>query len=132
MAGAGAYSRLTRRDGHAYDVRTALQYVAARVAQAPGPHRVTVCEFGGLDALTVSESIGGEDYITRVYCYDGWLMELFCAADGQFAPRDGEQLLRADGLKLELRDKLLYVSLARAGETHELVLYLEQNEEVRP
>ena len=30
LAGAGVYSRLTRRDERAYDSRTGLQYVASR------------------------------------------------------------------------------------------------------
>ena len=37
LAGAGAYSRLTRRDERAYDSRTGLQYVASRVRQATVP-----------------------------------------------------------------------------------------------
>ena len=101
LVGAGAYSRLTRRDSHAYDTRTALQYVTARVRQAPAPNQVSVTRFDGVDALTVTQRVDGQDYLTRVYCYEGWLMELFCAADGQFEPRDGEKLLPVESLELE-------------------------------
>ena len=132
LAGAGAYSRLTRRDSRAYDTRTALHYLSARVRQAPAPDRVSVTDFGGADALTVTEEIGGEDYVTRIYCHAGWLMELFCAADGQFEPQDGERLLAVDGLELELRDELLFVTLTQEDGRHESVLYLERRKGALP
>ena len=124
LVGAGAYSRLTRRDSHAYDTRTALQYVTARVRQAPAPNQVSVTRFDGVDALTVTQRVDGQDYLTRVYCYEGWLMELFCAADGQFEPRDGEKLLPVESLELDMRGELIYVTLTQ-GEPYDLVLYLE-------
>lgn len=131
LAGAGVYSRLTRRDERAYNGRTGLQYVAAKVRQAPAPHAVQVTDFGGVDALTVTEQVAGEAYVTRVYCHDGWLMELFCAAGVDFAPEDGERLLRARSLELEQRDGLLYVELVQE-QRYELVLYLDTGEGVRP
>jgi len=132
LAGAGAYSRLTRRDDRAYNSRTGLQYVASRVRQAPAPRAVQVTDFGGADALTVTERVGGEDYVTYVYCHDGWLTELFCAADADLAPQDGERLLPAESLALERRDGLLYVELAQEGECYELILPLDSGEEALP
>jgi len=132
LAGAGAYSRLTRRDDRAYNSRTGLQYVAAKVHQAPAPGAVQVTDFGGVDALTVTQQVDGADYVTRVYCHDGWLMELFCAAGAEFEPRDGERLLKAQSLTLEQRDGLLYVELVQEQERHELILCLEQGKGARP
>ncbi len=131
LAGAGVYSRLTRRDDCAYNSRTGLQYVASKVRQAPAPHAVQVTDFDGMDALTVTEQVDAEVYVTRVYCHDGWLMELFCAAGADFAPEDGERLLRAQSLELEQRDGLLYVELVQEQERYELILYLESGEGAR-
>lgn len=122
LAGAGVYSRLTRRDDCAYNSRTGLQYVASKVRQAPAPGAVQVGDFGGVVALAVTEQVDGADYVTRVYCYDGWLMELFCAARAEFEPRDGERLLKAQSLELEQRDGLLYVKLVQEQEEHMLIL----------
>lgn len=126
LAGAQAYSRLTRRDSHAYDERTALQYVAARVHQAPAPDRISVVDFGGVDALAVTQTVEGQDYLTRVYCWDGWLMELFCAADGQFEPRDGERLLPVESLEFEVQGELLRVRLTQEQDSRELLLPLTE------
>ena len=128
LAGAGVYSRLTRRDDRAYNSRTGLQYVATKVWQASAPHAVRVTDFDGVDALTVTERVDGTDHVTWVYCHDGWLMELFCVADADLEPRDGERLLRAQSLDLEQRDNLLYVQLVQEGQCHELILYLETGE----
>lgn len=132
LAGAQAYSRLTRRDSHAYDSRTGLQYVAARVRQAYAPQAVSVTDFGGVDALTVIQQVDGQDYVTRVYCYEGWLMELFCAADGRFEPRDGEKLLPAQSLELERQGELLHVRLTQEQQCNELILHLGQGEGALP
>lgn len=131
LAGAGVYSRLTRRDDCAYNSRTGLQYVASKVRQAPVPNAVQVTDFAGLDALAITEQVDGEEYVTRIYCYDGWLMELFCAAQADFAPEDGERLLRAQSLELERRDGLLYVELEQEQQRNELILYLEPGEGAR-
>jgi hypothetical protein len=131
LAGAGVYSRLTRRDERAYDSRTGLQYVASRVRQATVPGGVQVEQFGGVDALSVREQVDGESYVTRIYCHEGWLMELFCAADAGLLPEDGERLLPARSLELELRDGLLYVRLTQE-EAHELILYPQWGEGAQP
>lgn len=131
LAGAGVYSRLTRRDDCTYNSRTGLHYVASKVRQASAPGAVQVTDFGGVDALAVTERVDGVDYVTRVYCYDGWLMELFCAAEAEFEPQDGERLLKAQRLELEQRDGLLYVELVQEQEQHELILCLEPGKGVR-
>lgn len=121
LGGAGIYRRLTLRDRASYDSRTCLQYIATRVRQAPSQVRTAV--FGDGDALVISETVEHETYLTRVYCHDGWLMELFAAEDGDFSPEDGEKLLPAQGIALELDNGLLKVMLTdAAGDVHSLYL----------
>ena len=127
LGGAGIYRRLTRRDQQAFNGRTLLQYVATRVRQAPGG--VAVADFGGCDALVIPQQVGNETFITRVYCYDGWLMELFSSEKGAFHPRDGEKLLPAQGLELEQEEGLLYGRIMDDwGAVHELYLRLPELE----
>lgn len=127
LGGAGIYRRLTRRDQSAYNSRTLVQYVATRVRQAPGA--VTVADFGGCDALVIPQQMGEETYITRVYCFDGWLMELFSSENGVFDPQDGEKLLPAQGLELDLETGLLHARVRdHQGAVHELYLHLPGQE----
>ena len=121
LGGAGIYRRLTERDRASYDSRTCLQYIVTRVRQAPG--EVEIAAFGDGDALVIPDVIENKTYLTRVYCWDGWLMELFTEEDGLFSPEDGEKLLPAQGIALELDNGLLKVMLTdAAGDVHSLYL----------
>lgn len=107
LTGADAYRRLTERDREAYNRRTCIQYVAERVRQADSAHDIAVKDFGGVDALVLDAQW---EYVTYVYCYDGWLMELYCAADADLSPEDGERIMDLGSLELSLEDGLLTVS----------------------
>lgn len=125
LTGADVYRRLTARDQAAYARRTCVQYVATKVRQAPSGAALSVEDFGGTDALVMGEDIDGEAYLTRIYCYDGWLRELFTYAGGEFYPEDGEKIIEARQMDLSLEDGLLTVSITdETGAETELVLAL--------
>lgn len=125
FTGADAYRRLTERDRAAYDRRTCLQYVAQRVRQAEHPEAVSVENFGGVDALVLNEG----EYVTRLYCWDGQLMELYCAEDEALEPVDGEYILESGSLAFTLEDGLLTVtSVDTRGEESRLQLSLRRGE----
>lgn len=130
LTGANVYSRLTRRSQEIYAARTAAQYVSTRVRQA---RDVVLEDFGGQEALVFREEIDGVSYLTRVYCYDGFLWELFCAESGSFSPCDGEKVLEAKKLSLHLEEDCLYADLTLPdGTLRQLVLYLRNGKEICP
>ena len=125
LTGANVYHKLTARDQEAYSRRTCAQYIATKVRQARSGRAVAVADFGGVDALSLTEEIEGDTYVTQVYCYDGWLRELFTAEGGEFLPEDGEQIIEAQAMDLALEDGLLTVDLTDgAGAETQLVLFL--------
>lgn len=135
LMGADAYQRLTERDRASYDRRTAAQYIATRVRQADRAGGVTAGTFGGTDALELWETAEGGTYVTRVYCYDGWLRELFTDASGDFSPEDGEKVLEADALTVTLSSSgLLTAEITAAdGTVQQVVLTLRSGgEEAAP
>ena len=111
LGGANAYRRLTQRDQHSYDSRTCAQYIATKLRQVPSPDAVTVAPFGESDGLFITETIGDSTYLTRVYCHDGWLMELFTISDGEFHPEDGEKILPLQSLSLTRNGSLISIQL---------------------
>ncbi len=126
LTGADTYRRLTQRDQLAYDRRTCAQYVATKVRQAPSPSAVALERFGASDALVVRHELDGVVYLNRIYCHDGWLMELFSAADGAFAPEDGEKVLPADRLGLTRSGRLLLVEIVHEEKMTQVALYLRE------
>lgn len=130
LTGADTYKRLTERGNK---TRTAAQYVTTRVRQADRADAVTLEDFGGQDVLVFRERIGQKEYLTRLYCYDGWIRELFAAESGSFSPEDGEKVLEAEGLSFSLEDGVLTaLILFSDGSRQELTLYLRSGEEVLP
>lgn len=125
LTGAKVYRRLVYSGSESYEARTAVQYVATRVRQA---ETVTVEDFGGYAALVTSEEIGGETYLTRVYCHDGYIRELFCAENAALSPEDGEKIMEAENLSFSLESGIL---TARIG-SREMKLYLRSGKEVGP
>lgn len=131
LAGAGVYRRLVDRDAAAFDARTAAQYLATRVRQNDGADAVAVEDFWGADCLTLKEWNGGyvSQYVTRLYCYDGSLWELYTAADVEAELTDGERVMELDGLELSLEDGLLSAALTlKSGETETVILSLRSGE----
>lgn len=119
LTGADAYRRLTQRDQQSYLRRTCAQYIAARVRQADSIAGITVEPFGDGNALTLAEGDG--TYCTRVYCHEGWLMELYSSADADLEPRDGERLLEMEGLGLSLEDGLLTAVISGADGSEDVL-----------
>jgi len=126
LTGAGVYQRLTERDQAAYSRRTFAQYIATRVRQADCLDGVSVEEFCGLPALNLWVEDG---YVTRIYCYNGCLMELYADVSADLSPAEGEKLMEAGGLELDMGDGLLTVDLTDAQGTRErLTLSLRSGE----
>jgi hypothetical protein len=100
------------RDSDAYEERTVAQYLATRVRQGDTADGVKVGTFdeeltGAYvegDTLFLEENLGDFVYATRVYCYDGYLRELFSSMDMEFSPQDGDAVLAAQDVHFTLDD----------------------------
>lgn len=133
LTGAGVYKRLVGSGGEDYSRRTAAQYVTTRVRQADRAGSVGVEDFGGQDALVLREEIGDNMYFTRVYCFDGWIRELFTAESGDFSPEDGEKVLEAEGLSFAMEGSSLLAQITLPdGTVQELTLHLRSEGEALP
>ena len=130
LTGAGAYGRLVKRQQTTYTERTVPQYIATKVRQADKAGAVHIGEFGGVESLEFTSIYGEETYVTRIYCYDGYLRELFASATGNFTPEDGEEILEAQQVSFEMSSGCLRVIIASAdGNITEQILTLRSAEE---
>lgn len=131
LYGAGSYRSMVLRDRQDHLRRTAAQYLTMRVQQGDAEGCLWVEDFSGCPALTVAEQIGGQTYLTRVYCYDGWLRELLCPEGSGLAPADGEKLLPCQALDFQRDGTLLtaWVTLPD-GQQVEVRLTLTSGREV--
>lgn len=129
LTGAGAYERLVQREQKTYAERTVPQYITTKVRQADAQGAVSIGMLDGVEVLELRERLQEENYITRIYCYDGWLRELFSAESVSFQPEDGESILEAEQVDFLLQNSCLFVRVTDAdGEKTELVLKLRSAE----
>ena len=131
LSGASVYRSLVQRDEAVFDSRTCSQYLLSKLRQVPDPGTVRVAQFGQTDALMITQTVDDESYVTRIYCHNGWLMELFSVADGEFSPEDGEKILPASKLQVSRQGGLITVVVTdKNGEAWQLRYSLRGWEEV--
>jgi len=117
LTGAGVYRRLTNRGQEAFENRTVPLYIATKVRQADCAGAVSVESRNGTDILRLDEQIGGKTYVTRIYCYDGGIRELFSAEELPFEPAAGEKIAEASGVWFSLEKGCLTVRITQEDET---------------
>ena len=81
--------------------RTALSYLVNQVRRADRAGGVAVGTFGDGDAVALTETVEGDDYVTILYCLDGQLMELYTEAGSGLTPADGLAVLALSALTVE-------------------------------
>lgn len=125
LRGAGIYRDLVTQSEENHNRRTAQRYIATRVRQAEA---VALEDFQGCQALVLREELDGEIYLTRVYCHEGFLRELYCPEEANLSPDDGETVIPAQSLGFSLEGNVLTVAL----DADRLWLYLRTGQEVAP
>ena len=131
LNGANVYNRLVKRDRYTYDSRTAAQYIVTRIRQSDIADSIRIEDFYGSDTLVASETIEGETYETRVYFYDGYMMELYTPADSEIYPEYGTPLLEIESLEIEEKDDMINISVTSAdGTADSFSLYARSGREV--
>lgn len=128
LGSARLYQTLTERDLRSYDARTVTQYLSTRLHQADQENALSVEDFEDTTALCIHETIGNREFLTRIYCYDGYLRELFTPVTGEFSPVDGEKLLPIEALAVSMEDHLLRLQIGH----EQVLLYLRSLQGGRP
>lgn len=130
LTGAGVYSRVTQRDSETYSQLTAAQYLTTRIRQGDQGGRIRIGMAEGIPVLMLEDKIGGRAYVTYVYCHDGFLRELFTAADNTFSPDAGEALLELESLTFQEDNAIVTAVLTFTDGTQQtMTYYLRSGEE---
>ena len=107
LTGAKVYRDITAGNQEEYGRRTCAQFLATKMRQAQSGDSVRVED----NVLSFREVIDGEVYVTSIYCFDGWLREIFTFEGWEYSPEDGEKIIEAQDLRLSLDDGLLSVDI---------------------
>ena len=139
LFGANIYQTFTERDRTGYDHRTIAQYITTRVRQSDGDTLPFVGDFDETDGkeagntFFIREKLGDITCLTRLYCHDGYLYELFAPDGMDFEPADGEQVLPLNALTFRMDGDLLFTEIEYPdGSCETLILHLRSKKEVLP
>lgn len=138
LTGANSYQMLTSRDADSFSRRLCVQYVAAKIRHSDADSSIYIGDFEGSasdegNTLFLRESVNGENYLTRIYCYKGYLRELYAAADEDMHPEDGEVILTAKSLTFSMDPKsglLKIENVDGGGQQQELSIFLRSEKRV--
>lgn len=111
LSGAGIYNRIATRDAASYNARTCCTYLATKLNAAPAADQISIVSFGGEDAVSIPETIDGKNYITLIYCYGGWLRELFADENGMKYAETGAKLMEAEAFAPVISGGILTVNV---------------------
>ena len=117
LFGAKLYKNAIDQDRIHFDKRTANQYLLTRIRQSDTEGMVFIGSFESGqasqqgDTFYLVEKLDGELYYTRIYCYNGYLYELFTAAEDQFEKADGEKILPLAHLSFQMEGSLLQIHI---------------------
>jgi len=124
-SGAKVYNNLSQKTDKRYNEVTALSYISNKVRSYNEAGKIYITSFGGADALALEQTIDAEDYVTLLYCYNGYLMELYYKKGTDFAPGDGAEILAVSDIKFEYaRTDLLRVAAVYEDTKNELYINL--------
>lgn len=133
VTGAGVYKRLTAQGRTQYDSRTLSRYLTTRIHQGDAAGQLSLEEYEGSHIIVLREELAGEVYLTRIYCHEGYLWELFTPESTKFSPEYGEKLLPAQALHASRQGSLLLLELTLPdGSRQELTLYLRSEGGILP
>ena len=102
--------------------RLRTSYVRTMLRAAEGAGAVTAETLDGLSVLTIRESYEEEEYLTRIYCYEGQLYEQYAEAALPFSPENGESICAAEGFTVRLEQGYIYIEITAPGGGTERIL----------
>ena len=116
VLGAKAYRNTAARAENHNAARLATAYVRSMVRSDDEENAVSTESVDGIPTISLRNVYDDEEYITRVYVYDGMLREWFASADIPFHPENGEAVCAADELSAVM-DGNLFLVRVRNGDT---------------
>ncbi|MGM9521428.1 MAG: DUF4860 domain-containing protein [Oscillospiraceae bacterium] len=116
-AGAGIYQDISEVMERQYSERTASSYLVTRVRQFNSLGMITVGELEGCQALILRESGYDGDYLTYIYCWNGYLRELYCPEGESLSVTDGETVIAASSVSFLIDGGVMRIECTTDGGT---------------
>lgn len=112
FVGANVQKKINQDTEDNFYMRTSLLYISNKAKFYNETDNISVEDFEGQSVLVFKEKIDGTEYETKVYMYDGHLMELFSESGYEIGIDSGTIITEISSFNLkELNSKLIEVSM---------------------
>ena len=125
LGGAKLYRNVSDVMEEQFTVTTCVSYVTAKARHYDVPGGVSLGEIGNTESLILKEESKGEEYLTYLYCADGNLMELFCGADMEAFPTDGQVIMPLGKMEFSMKGNLISFTCEADGNSATGVVALQ-------
>lgn len=109
LIGGKVYENIQARIECSYTGSVALNYIANKVRQGDHYGAVKVREIDSVPVLELKQEISGVTYVTQIYYYDGYIRELFTDIQSGLGLSDGLEIIRCEGLELDMKGCLIEI-----------------------
>lgn len=96
---ARTYQHIVDSSNNQYVKSVSSSYIFRKVHSSDRIYNVSIGENGDVPTLRMFENIDGQEFVTHIYVYDGYLRELFTQADKEISPTAGTALFPANDFK---------------------------------
>lgn len=107
--GANIYGAVTAAHNAGSAQRAALSYLCVRLRAADEAGAVTVTTGPEGDALILAEPLAQSGYATRIYLWQGQLVEDYAPADSAFAPANAQPIAKTAAFTATVEGNLVRV-----------------------
>lgn len=112
LTAGSAYGAVSESDGQCYNSGICSSYILSKLRHCEVSYGIPVIytdKIFGTDALVLAEFQDKDSYRTYIYCYDGYIRELYTDNAGEAEPEDGETIAEAVSFSASEKDNLLKV-----------------------
>lgn len=125
LLGSNVYRRTAAQADIRYTQRTALSYLVNQLRRGDRAEGIRIGDFDGIDTIEIREVFEDDStvYVTRLYCYEGQLCELFAEQSPDLQPQDGIAILPLAALSVEGNESEIQITVTdEHGEQYEAAL----------
>lgn len=109
--GSQVYTATVNTMENHYSMTTANDYILEKTRQNLAYQQIEIQTIDDIDVLCLHESYDQNQYTTYIYVYQGQLRELLIAQGTAFQKENGEAIMKADKMTLNIKDQLLSITL---------------------
>lgn len=123
VAGTSVFNRLSYQNENSYDKRTISRFIANKIDSADKIEDIFVQTYGDTSAVGIRQNYSTGEYITIIYCCDGYLRELFLPENAVVELRSGEKIIKCSELNPDMNNGLLTIDVVLSSDEHFRLIY---------